>query len=114
LLYCLALSTDEMATVVKLMFDTPLIDRDNEVPTPFSSDDPPLEVIHYLASDHNVFDDNIFLFDESVGILQTGYPRIQASSQDKEHGVHPCATTCPTALDPTSLPRWALALPRVL
>jgi hypothetical protein len=29
----------------------------------------------------------------SIGILKTGYPRIQALSQDKEQGVHPRAAT---------------------
>jgi hypothetical protein len=29
----------------------------------------------------------------SVGTLKTGYPRIQALSQDKEQGVHPCTAT---------------------
>jgi hypothetical protein len=50
----------------------------------------------------------------TVDTLQTGYPRIQASSQDKEQGVHPRAATYHVALDHTSLQRWALALPRVL
>jgi hypothetical protein len=31
--------------------------------------------------------------DKTVGTLKTGHPRIQALSQDKEQGVHPCATT---------------------
>jgi hypothetical protein len=30
----------------------------------------------------------------SVGTLQTWYSFIQASSKDKEHGVHPCNATC--------------------
>jgi hypothetical protein len=34
--------------------------------------------------------------------------------QDKEQGMHPRATTCPTASDSASLPRWAPALPRAL
>jgi hypothetical protein len=49
----------------------------------------------------------------SVGTLQTGYPYVQASSQDKERGVLPHAATCPTAPDPTSQPRWAPGLPCV-
>jgi hypothetical protein len=28
-------------------------------------------------------------------------------------GVHPCATTCPTALNPASLPGWAPVLPHI-
>jgi hypothetical protein len=36
-----------------------------------------------------------------VGTLQTGYPRIQASSQDKEQGVHPRAAICFAAPDLT-------------
>jgi hypothetical protein len=49
----------------------------------------------------------------SVGTLKTGYPRIQALSQDKEHVVHPHAVTQAVALDHTSLQRWAPALLRV-
>jgi hypothetical protein len=48
----------------------------------------------------------------TIGILQTGYHSVHASSQDKEHDVHPRAATCPAALDPVSLPRWAPTLPR--
>jgi hypothetical protein len=40
-------------------------------------------------------------------------PRVQVSSQDKEWGVYPCTATCPAVSGPTSLPRWALRLPRV-
>jgi hypothetical protein len=32
-----------------------------------------------------------------VSNLQTGYPYVQVSSQDKERDVQPCATTCPAA-----------------
>jgi hypothetical protein len=49
----------------------------------------------------------------SVSTLQTGYHCVQASSQDKEQGVHLCAATCPIALDLASLLRRAPALPRV-
>jgi hypothetical protein len=48
-----------------------------------------------------------------AGTLQTGYPRIQASSQDKEQGVHPRAAMYLVALDLTSLSRWAPVLQRV-
>jgi hypothetical protein len=41
----------------------------------------------------------------SVDTLKTGYPHIQALSQDKEQGVHPRATTQAVALDHTSLQR---------
>jgi hypothetical protein len=51
--------------------------------------------------------------DGAVGTLKTGYLRIQALSQEKEQGVHPCATTQAIASDHTSLQRWALALPCV-
>jgi hypothetical protein len=50
----------------------------------------------------------------TIGTLQTGYHSVHASSQDKEHDVHPRAVTCPAALDPVSLPRWAPTLPRTL
>jgi hypothetical protein len=66
-LYCLALSGKEVATLVKLMFDTSLTSQDNEVLASFSSDNPPPKVIHCLASDHNVFYDNVFPFDEPRG-----------------------------------------------
>jgi hypothetical protein len=59
--------TKEVATAIKLMFDTTLTDRDNKVPALFSSENLPPEVIHFLASDHNAFDDNIFPFDELKG-----------------------------------------------
>jgi hypothetical protein len=49
----------------------------------------------------------------TVGTLQTGYPYVQASSQDKARGVQPHAAMCPTASDPASQPRWGLRLPRV-
>jgi hypothetical protein len=38
-----------------------------------------------------------------VGTLKTGYPRIQALSQDKEHDVHPPAVMYIVSLDHTSL-----------
>jgi hypothetical protein len=34
-----------------------------------------------------------------IDTLQTGYPYIQASSQDKLQSVHPHTATCPTAPD---------------
>jgi hypothetical protein len=49
----------------------------------------------------------------TVSTLQTEYPRMQASSQEKEWGVQPCATTCPTAPEPASLVRRAPTPPRV-
>jgi hypothetical protein len=49
---------------VRLMFDQPLTDQGNEVPAPFSSGNPPPEVIHCLVSDHNFVDDGTFLSDE--------------------------------------------------
>jgi hypothetical protein len=48
-----------------------------------------------------------------IGTLQTGYPRVQALSQDKVWGDQPCATMCPTAPDPASQLRWVPVLPRV-
>jgi hypothetical protein len=42
---------------------------------------------------------------ESVGTLQTVYPYRQASSLDKEQGMHPRTATCPVAPDPASQPR---------
>jgi hypothetical protein len=48
-----------------------------------------------------------------VGTLQTGYPRVHASSQDKKWGVQPCAAMCPVTSDPASQLRWDLRLPRV-
>jgi hypothetical protein len=50
---------------------------------------------------------------KSVSTLQTGYHCVQASSQDKEQGVHLCAATCPTAPDLASLLRRAPTLPCV-
>jgi hypothetical protein len=50
----------------------------------------------------------------TIGTLHTGYPRVQASSQDKEWGMHPRATMCLVVLDPTSLIGWAPVLPCVL
>jgi hypothetical protein len=48
-----------------------------------------------------------------VGTLKTGYPRIQALSQDKEHVVHPRAAMQVVDSDHTSLQRWAPVLPCV-
>jgi hypothetical protein len=50
----------------------------------------------------------------TISTLQTGYPYIQAPSQDKLQGMHPHTATCHTALDLASQLRWAPALPRVL
>jgi hypothetical protein len=41
----------------------------------------------------------------AVGTLQTRYPRIQASSQDKEQSMHPRAATYPVAPDLSFLSR---------
>jgi hypothetical protein len=43
----------------------------------------------------------------TVGTLQTGYPNIQASSQDKGYDVHPRTATHPTAPDHATPLRWA-------
>jgi hypothetical protein len=70
---------------------------------------------------------------DAVGTLQTGYPYVQALSQDKGQGMHQCAAmcliasehasllregsgiaTCPKAPDPASSFMMALVLPRVL
>jgi hypothetical protein len=50
----------------------------------------------------------------TIGTLQTGYPRIPASSRDKGQGVHPRTAMHPTAPDPASLLGKAPAPPRVL
>jgi hypothetical protein len=50
----------------------------------------------------------------TIDTLQTEYPCIQASRQDKEQGVLPHAAACPTAPDLASLPRRAPVLPCVL
>jgi hypothetical protein len=50
----------------------------------------------------------------TVGTLQTKYPHIQSSSQDKEQDVHLCTTMYHVALNLTSLQRWAPALPHIL
>jgi hypothetical protein len=49
----------------------------------------------------------------TVGTLLTGYRRIEASSQDMEQCVHLLTAMYHVAPDLTSLPMWALALPRV-
>jgi hypothetical protein len=49
----------------------------------------------------------------AVGTLKTGYPHIQALSQDKEQGVHPRAATQAVVSDHTSLQRWAPEPPHV-
>jgi hypothetical protein len=49
----------------------------------------------------------------TIGTLQIGHPHVQASRQNKEQNMHPCAAMCPTAPDPASLLRWAPTLPRV-
>jgi hypothetical protein len=49
----------------------------------------------------------------SVGILQTGYSCVQASSQDKGQGVHPHVATRPVAPDLVQPQWWAPMLPRV-
>jgi hypothetical protein len=51
---------------------------------------------------------------EVVGTLQTRYPYIQLSSQDKLQDVYQHTVTCHTALDLASQLRWAPTLPRVL
>jgi hypothetical protein len=65
---CLVLSAEEVANAVKLMIDQSLTDRGSEVPAPFSSDDPSPEVIHCLASTHDLLDDDAFLSNEPRGI----------------------------------------------
>jgi hypothetical protein len=45
-LSCLALSAEEVANTVRMMFDQPLTDRGSEILMPFSSNSPPPEVIH--------------------------------------------------------------------
>jgi hypothetical protein len=50
----------------------------------------------------------------TVGTLQTEYPYIQTSSQDKLQGVHPHTAMFPTAPDLASQLRWAPVLPRVI
>jgi hypothetical protein len=67
LLCCLAPSAKEVAVAVKLMFDKPLTDQGNEVTGPFSSDNPPPEVMYCLSFDYNAFDDNAFPLDEPKG-----------------------------------------------
>jgi hypothetical protein len=49
----------------------------------------------------------------TIGTLQTGYPRVPISSQDKGQSVYLRITTCSVALDPTSLHRRALVLSRI-
>jgi hypothetical protein len=49
----------------------------------------------------------------SVGVLQTGYPYIQALSQDRERGMHPHIAMSPAVPDPASQLGRAPALPRV-
>jgi hypothetical protein len=49
----------------------------------------------------------------TVGTLKTGYPHIQALSQNKKQGMHPRVATYIVALDHTSLQRWTPAPPRV-
>jgi hypothetical protein len=48
----------------------------------------------------------------TVDTLQIEYPNIQASSQDKEKGMHPCTDMSPATPNPASLLRLAPALPR--
>jgi hypothetical protein len=43
-LFQTALTTEEVATAVKLMFDQPLTDQGSRILEPFSSDNPPLVV----------------------------------------------------------------------
>jgi hypothetical protein len=54
------------------------------------------------------------VIDDVVDTLQTGYPRVQASSQDKGQDVRPRVATCPIVLDQATLLGWAPPLPRVL
>jgi hypothetical protein len=49
----------------------------------------------------------------NVGTLQTEYPRVQTSSQDKGWVMQPHAATCPVALGHASLLSRALVLPCV-
>jgi hypothetical protein len=49
----------------------------------------------------------------TVDTLQTRYPRIQASSQDKERDMQPRFTTYPATLGPASHARWAPRRPHV-
>jgi hypothetical protein len=46
---------EEVADVVKLMFDTELIERPSDAPAPFSSENPPLEVRVCIISDCIIF-----------------------------------------------------------
>jgi hypothetical protein len=85
-LYRLALSAEEVATVVKLMFDTLVIDQDSEVLAPLTSDNPPLEVIYCLASDHNLFD----------GAFPEVVANIVLSSDDDDDAARPPEHDAPT------------------
>jgi hypothetical protein len=49
------------------MIDQPLTDRGNEVLAPFSSDNPPSEVIYYVSFNHNFDDDDTLVSDEPKG-----------------------------------------------
>jgi hypothetical protein len=48
-----------------------------------------------------------------AGTLQTGYPRVQDSSQDKERNVQPRTATCLATSEHASQPRWDPRLPHV-
>jgi hypothetical protein len=56
--FCPALFAEEVDTPVKLMFDQPLTDWGNEIPAPFSSDNPPSEVQCCLLSVKTLLDDD--------------------------------------------------------
>jgi hypothetical protein len=56
-----------VANIIKLMIDQPLTDRGNEVLAPFSSDNPPSEVIYYVSFNHNFDDDDTLVSDEPKG-----------------------------------------------
>jgi hypothetical protein len=57
---------------------------------------------------------SIWANDNVVGTLQTGYPHIQALSQDKRQGVRLHTAMWPAVSDPTTQHRRAAVLSRVL
>jgi hypothetical protein len=57
-----------------------------------------IQIYKYLGPTIEEYSNNGYLSSvvviiEIVGTLKTGYLRIQALSQDKEQGVHPCVAT---------------------
>jgi hypothetical protein len=100
---CLALSAEEVANVVRLMFDQPLTDRGSEVPTQFSSHNPPLEVSYCLTRYWKLHDDNLFGLMNIGGIPEVIADVVLSNDDDEEEPTRLPVVNAPTDWGPSTV-----------